>query len=335
MKNILLTIAYDGSRFHGWQRQPQPVSVVPTVQGYLEQTFSQLFRREIRLNGTSRTDAGVHALGQRASFQTDIGVPTDRLAKVLNNALCGREEGSFALSPVRILTAEEKPVDFHARFDCRGKKYIYRICTAKEPDIFRRNYVYHVFQRQARPAEGTDAKAGAAQVAQAVGGGSCGNGTQIPTYGGLDLEAMRTAAEKLVGTHDFKSFESAGGNPRQTTVRRIFDVRSSEGSRTPEPCSGASEKTADREAPAENADTDLNRCGIPAYEDEIRIEISGDGFLYNMVRIITGTLVEIGLGKRRPEEMTQIIGAKDRRAAGHTAPPYGLYLAEVYYDGDE
>lgn len=302
MKNILLTIAYDGSRFHGWQRQPQPVSVVPTVQGYLEQTFSQLFRREIRLNGTSRTDAGVHALGQRASFQTDIGVPTDRLAKVLNNALCGREEGSFALSPVRILTAEEKPVDFHARFDCRGKKYIYRICTAKEPDIFRRNYVYHVFQRQA------------------------------PTYGGLDLEAMRAAAEKLVGTHDFKSFESAGGNPRQTTVRRIFDVRITEGSRTPEPCSGAFEKTADREAPAENADTDLNRCGIPAYEDEIRIEISGDGFLYNMVRIITGTLVEIGLGKRRSEEMTQIIEAKDRRAAGHTAPPYGLYLAEVYYD---
>ena len=302
MKNILLTIAYDGSRFHGWQRQPQPVSVVPTVQGYLEQTFSQLFRREIRLNGTSRTDTGVHALGQRASFQTDIGVPTDRLAKVLNNALCGREEGSFALSPVRILTAEEKPVDFHARFDCRGKKYIYRICTAKEPDIFRRNYVYHVFQRQA------------------------------PISCGLDLEAMRTAAEKLVGTHDFKSFESAGGNPRQTTVRRIFDVRISEGGRTPEPCSGAFEKTAGREAPAENVDTDLNRCGIPAYEDEIRIEISGDGFLYNMVRIITGTLVEIGLGKRRPEEMTQIIEAKDRRAAGHTAPPYGLYLAEVYYD---
>ena len=129
MKNILLTIAYDGSRFHGWQRQPNEV----TVQGFLEQTLSRLFRREIRLEGTSRTDAGVHALGQRATLRTDIGIPTERLARVVNNALCGREEGAYAVSPVRILRAEEKPEGFHARFDAAGKKYIYRISTATQP----------------------------------------------------------------------------------------------------------------------------------------------------------------------------------------------------------
>ncbi len=274
MKNILLTIAYDGSRFHGWQRQPREV----TVQGYLEQTFSRLFDRQILLSGTSRTDAGVHALGQRASFQADISIPTDRLARVLNNALCGAEEGSFSLAPVRILAAEEMPEGFHARFDSRGKKYVYRLCTAKEPDIFRRNYVYHVFGRQA--------------------------GT------GLDSEAMQEAARHLVGTHDFKSFESSGGNPRETTVRTVF---------------GAQVR------PAEEARAEGQAFLPGAQEDELLFEISGDGFLYNMVRIITGTLVEVGLGRRSPGEMEEIIEAKNRQAAGHTAPPYGLYLAEVYY----
>ena len=283
MKNILLTIAYDGSRFHGWQRQSSEV----TVQGYLEQTFSRLFDRQIALSGTSRTDAGVHALGQRASFQADLGIPTDRLCRVMNNALCGREEGSYALSPVRILEAREVPAEFHARFDCVGKKYVYRICTAAEPDIFRRNYVYHVLQRQAGQSAGT-----AAQL--------------------LDLAAMKEGARQLIGEHDFKSFESAGGNPRETTVRTIF---------------GADVKTAKELTEEEPAFA--RRLG--AGDDELLFEISGDGFLYNMVRIITGTLVEIGLGKREPQEMARIIEAKDRQAAGHTAPPYGLYLAEVYY----
>ncbi|MBQ9059612.1 MAG: tRNA pseudouridine(38-40) synthase TruA [Firmicutes bacterium] len=277
MKNILLTIAYDGSRFHGWQRQPEDV----TVQGYLEQTFSRLFDRPIALNGTSRTDAGVHALGQRASFQADISIPTDRLARVMNNALCGREEGSFSLAPVRILEAKEMPEDFHARFDSRGKKYIYRISTSEQPDIFRRNYVYFPRHR----------------------------GFQEP----LDQEAMQEAAACLIGTHDFKSFESTGGTPRETTVRTIFDAR----------VRRASEIAADAKAsPA---------VQLGAREDELLFEVSGDGFLYNMVRILTGTLVEIGAGRRDPEDMRRIIESKDRRKAGHTAPPYGLYLAEVYY----
>ncbi len=271
MKNILLTIAYDGSRFHGWQRQPEDV----TVQGYLEQTFSRLFGRQILLNGTSRTDAGVHALGQRASFRADISIPTDRLARVMNNALCGREEGSFALAPVRILEAKEMEEDFHARFDSKGKKYIYRISLSDQPDIFRRNYVYFPMHR----------------------------GFQGP----LDPEAMQEAAAMLIGTHDFKSFESSGGTPRESTVRTIFD---------------AGVRRAGESADAAKAG---------ARDDELLFEVSGDGFLYNMVRILTGTLVEIGAGRRDPEDMRRIIESKDRRMAGHTAPPYGLYLAEVYY----
>ena len=278
-KNVLLTIAYDGSRFHGWQKQPNEV----TVQGHLEQVMSQLFKREILLSGTSRTDAGVHALGQRASFRADLGIPTERMAMVINNALCAAEDaGGYAKSPVRIVEAVEMPMDFHARFDCKSKEYIYRIVDGTgsqkqndsgqgRPDpeidmslVFHRNYVYHVKET-------------------------------------LDVEAMKKAAKLLEGTHDFKSFEAAGGNPRETTVRTIMS--------------------------AEVMAADATAAGRT-----IEFHIRGDGFLYNMVRIITGTLVEIGQGKRSPEEITKIIEAKDRTGAGHTAPPNGLYLATVFYE---
>ena len=273
---MLLTIAYDGSTFHGWQKQPGE----RTVQGYLEQTMSRLFDREILLSGTSRTDAGVHAFGQRASFRTDIGIPTEKLARVVNNALCAREghesgRGGFAKSPIRILKAEDMAEDFHARFDSKGKRYVYRICAGcgeadarKDTDevqrslIFERNYVYHV-------------------------------------NGRLDAAAMDEAAKRFEGEHDFKSFEASGGNPRETTMRRML------------------------RAGVRETDSGLLQ--------RIEFSIEGDGFLYNMVRIMTGTLVEVGQGKRRPEEISEIIEAADRQRAGHTAPPGGLYLAEVFY----
>lgn len=272
----MLTIAYDGSRFFGWQKQPDR----PTVQGHLERILSSLFRREILLNGTSRTDAGVHAYGQRASFKADVSIPTEKLAMVINNALSGYEKGSFAISPVRIVAAEEKPSDFHARFDATGKKYIYRIRNADSIDVFRRNYVYHVD----RP---------------------------------LDAARMKQAAAFLKGTHDFKSFEASGGTPRETTVRTIFDLGIGV-SRTAEAEQGAVGQAADR-----------------CFSQELEIYVTGDGFLYNMVRIIAGTLVDVGLGKIPPHVVEDILEAKDRAAAGHTAPPYGLYLAEVYYGGEK
>lgn len=256
-KNVLLTIEYDGSVFYGWQRQPDR----PTVQEHLEQTLSSLFKQRIAVNGTSRTDAGVHAYGQRASFTADINAPIERLALMINNALCRREKGAFAASPVRIASAEEKPLDFHARFDSKGKKYIYRIENTEHMNVFMRNYAYHVDKP-------------------------------------LDVDKMKKASEYLRGTHDFKSFEASGGTPRETTVRTIFDI-------------------------------DVKRCG--AGGKTLEIHVSGDGFLYNMVRIITGTLVDVGSGRLTAEDMGDIIDAADRRRAGHTAPPYGLYLAEVYY----
>ncbi|MGX8773999.1 MAG: tRNA pseudouridine(38-40) synthase TruA [Bacillota bacterium] len=285
-RNVLLTIAYDGSTFHGWQKQPGE----RTVQGVLEQTMTRLFDREILLSGTSRTDAGVHAYGQRASFKADLGIPTDKIALVVNNALCAREgsksgRGGFAKAPIRIVKAEEVPPDFHARFNSKGKKYIYKICAGtdgaqaggfdKGPAdeiqrslVFERNYVYHLGGR-------------------------------------LDADAMNEAARYFEGEHDFKSFEASGGNPRETTVRTMF-------------AAGVTETTG-------------RQVGATGSLQRIEFSIEGDGFLYNMVRIMTGTLVEVGQGKRRPEEIKEIIEAGDRQAAGHTAPPGGLYLAEVYY----
>ena len=253
-RNILLTIEYDGSRFAGWQRQP----AVRTVQGEIEEALARVCGRQVKINGTSRTDAGVHALGQRASFRGDFGIPTEKIAFALNNILAGGGRFGAVLGDVRILAAQEMPADFHARFDAVGKKYRYIIENKAEGDIFRRNYCYNVD----RP---------------------------------LDEEAMRLAAAYVTGRRDFASFQSAGGQARETTVRTVRSL-------------------------------EIERCG-----DDLVIEISGDGFLYNMVRIIVGTLVETGLGLRSPERMKQTIEAKDRAAAGHRAPAGGLYLAEVYY----
>lgn len=257
-RNILLKIAYDGSGFHGWQRQPDK----RTVQGHLETVLSRLFKTEIMLNGTSRTDAGVHALGQQASFKADVNIPVEKLARVINNALCGCEKGSFAISPVRIVAAEEKPPEFHARFDAKGKTYIYKIKNTETIDVFQRSYVYHVAEA-------------------------------------LDTCAMRRAADILTGTHDFKSFEASGSTPRESTVRTLY------------------------------------RMELLQEGDMIQLQVTGDGFLYNMVRILTGTLVDVGRGRLTAQQMTDILAAKDRRTAGHTAPPFGLYLAKVYYEEGE
>lgn len=254
-RNILLTIEYDGTGFKGWQRQPE----VRTVQGELERVLSYACKEEITINGTSRTDAGVHALGQRATFTMTSGLPVDKLPKVVNNLLCGGMHSLHPVGDVRITEAREVAEDFHARFDSKGKKYRYIIRNTAEPDVFCRNYCY--------------------QVAQP-----------------LDTEAMAAAAEHIVGTHDFKCFQAAGGEEKETTVRTVHSL-------------------------------EVSRSG-----EKVIIEIAGDGFLYNMVRIITGTLVEVGLGKKNPEALKSIIESKDRRNAGHTAPAEGLYLVEVYYE---
>ena len=253
MANFCLMIQYDGTRYNGWQRQPGQ----RTVQGEIEHVLQYLAGREILINGTSRTDRGVHALGQCASFVWDFPLPTEKLPFILNKRFgAGGIGRSGAPGDIRILEAREMPSDFHARFSCRGKTYRYII--ERNGDIFRRNMAF--------------------QLADS-----------------LDHAAMREGAEFIVGTHDFKSFEASGGNPRETTVRTISNL------------------TIEEEG------------------DRTVIEVTGDGFLYNMVRIMVGTLVEVGTGKRTPDEIRCILDGRDRQLAGFTAPPQGLYLKEIYF----
>lgn len=248
-RNLLFTIEYDGSDFHGWQRQPN----VKTVQGTLEEALGKLFCMPVEIDGTSRTDAGVHAIGQRATFSGDFGIPTDRIRFAANNMLPGS---------VHISKVEEVPEQFHARFDARAKTYRYVIRNTQDRNVFDRNYCLYV-----GPA--------------------------------LDVQAMKAAAAQFVGTHDFKSCQASGGPEKLSTVRTISDLQ------------------------------------IVVDGDKITIDVTGDGFLYNMVRIIAGTLVEVGLGRIRPDQIQEILLSKDRAKAGYTAPPQGLYLVQVYYEREE
>lgn len=254
-RNVLLTIEYDGSNFSGWQRQPGK----RTVQGVLEEGLSRFCNTKITINGTSRTDSGVHALGQRASFKGDFSIPLDRLKLALNNYFSGGLNSSEQLADVRIIECVQVDEDFHARFNAVAKTYRYLIHNSKNVDIFRRKYAYNVSDK-------------------------------------LDISAMKSAAKKIVGTHDFKGFQSSGGNERLTTVRTVYSLK------------------------------------VFTDNDNVIVEITGDGFLYNMVRNIVGTLVEIGLGKRKIEDIDYILESLDRNNAGHKAPACGLYLVEVYYD---
>lgn len=258
-RNILLTIQYDGTNFSGWQRQPN----ARTVQGEIEAVLSKICAQPMQINGTSRTDAGVHALGQRASFKGEFGIPTDRIQRAANNMLAATVGTPRQCADVRIVKVEEMPEDFHARFDCVGKTYRYIIKHDCEADVFQRNYAYQLQEK-------------------------------------LDIQAMREGASHITGTHDFACFQAAGGTPRETTVRTIFDLQI-----------------------------------LEQREDTIWIEVTGDGFLYNMVRIIVGTLVEIGQGKRSAASVAETIASADRRNAGHTAPGEGLYLKDIYYDVED
>lgn len=254
MSNVLITIEYDGTNFKGWQIQPE----VRTVQGEVEYVLKYIAGEDIHIHGTSRTDAGVHALGQCASFQWPSPMPVEKLQMVMNRRFgAGGEGRNGAPGDIKIVDVKVVPDDFHARYSCKGKTY--RYILDRSGNIFNRNHAF-LF---AEP---------------------------------LDIEAMREAAKHIVGTHDFKCFESAGGTPRETTVRTVSSLV-------------------------------MEECG-----DRIIFEITGDGFLYNMVRIIIGTLVEVGLGKKSADEIPSIIESLDRCRAGFTAPPQGLYLKEIYFE---
>ena len=244
MRRIKLIVAYDGTNYCGWQVQPNGLS----VQEVLNRALSDLFGVPVTTIGASRTDAGVHALGNVAVFDTEARMPAERVAFALNTRLP---------EDIRIQGSEEVPPEFHPRFTQTIKTYEYRILNRTFADPCRRlNSTFW--------------------------------------YGKLDTDAMQKAAAYLEGTHDFKSLATA--NPAVTdTVRTIYKTR------------------------------------VWKEEDMIHFQITGNGFLYNMVRIIVGTLMEIGKGTWPPEQMQTILEAKDRSQAGPTARPEGLTLLKIEY----
>ena len=284
MKRILLTVAYDGTGYSGFQAQK---SGVPTIERELNRALTELTGAETEVSGASRTDAGVHALCNLAVFDTESRIPPEKFANALNVRLPDQ---------ICVQDSREVPADFHPRFCDTIKTYDYVIYNARFPSPRRRRYSYY-------------------------------------SYTPFDVDRMREAARYLVGEHDFKSFCSIH-TQALTTTRTITEIevieRSCEEERTAE--TAAVMPSFDRESgcgmekeSARTAEGEVfaRRTVSPR---EIVIRVSGTGFLYNMVRIIAGTLMEAGRGALEPAQMKVILNARDRSKAGPTAPPEGLTL---------
>ncbi len=244
MKRIMLIVAYDGTNYCGWQMQPNGV----TVEEILNRNLSELLKEPVAVTGASRTDSGVHALGNVAVFDTKTRIPGDKISYALNQRLP---------KDIVIQYSREVLPDFHPRFCNSIKTYQYQILNRRFPLPTERLYSHFV-------------------------------------YYPLNKEAMGEAAGYLIGEHDFKSFCSARTQVTDT-VRQVYDIN-------------------------------VERNG-----DLITITISGNGFLYNMVRIIAGTLIKVGLGVYPPSHAKEILDRKDRVAAGPKAPANGLTLLHIEY----
>ncbi len=247
MRQVRIVVEYDGTSLSGWQRQANG----PTVQAHLEDALATLLQHDVKLTGASRTDAGVHARGQVASFYTDRAIPLHGIRRGLNSMLP---------DSIAVVEATEAAEDFHPRFSATGKHYRYTILARADRSPRWRDRAWH------HPDP-------------------------------LDLVAMRAGAAVLLGEHDFSAFRAAGCGAR-TTVRRIDHI-----------------------------------AITPAPEDLIVVDLHGNAFLRMMVRIVVGTLSEVGTGERAPGQVAEILAWKDRKKAGITAPPQGLELVAVRYDG--
>lgn len=245
MRRIMLRVAYDGTNYHGWQVQPGAA----TIEGELNKAISALTGEEIQVIGASRTDAGVHALGNVAVFDTRSRIPAEKFSFALNQRLP---------ADIAVQCSQEAAADFHPRHCECHKTYEYTILNRRFPLPEYRNTAYFY-------------------------------------YGRLDVGAMCRGAAAFVGEHDFAGFCSAGTQV-QSTVRRIYSMT------------------------------------VEQQGELICIRVQGNGFLYNMVRIIAGTLLEVGRGKILPEELPGIIASGDRDRAGATAPARGLKLVEIVFN---
>lgn len=238
-KRVMLTVAYDGTHYCGWQLQPNG----PTIEGELNRALTELLGEDIKVTGASRTDSGVHALGNIAVFDTAARMPAEKFSYALNQRLP---------EDIRVQRACLVESDFHPRRCVSKKTYEYRIYNAEFSMPVKRLYAHF-------------------------------------TYVPLDADRMQRAAAVLTGEHDFKSFCAAAAVV-ESTVRTIHSIE------------------------------------VYRQEREIIIRVTGNGFLYNMVRIIAGTLIEVGKGNIEPERMKEILEKKDRTYAGPTAPACGLTL---------
>lgn len=255
MRNFKMILQYEGTRFKGWQKQE---STDNTIQGKLEALLTKMVGEKVEVQGSGRTDAGVHALGQVANFHADTQMSTDEILQYMN---------TYLPEDIAVISLEEVPERFHSRLNAKGKTYCYRVIHSELPHVFDRRYVHMV-------------------------------------EGELDVEAMREAAKYLIGTHDFKAFTSSKKG-KKSTVRRVEEIRIERVKSTSMLFRGE--------------------------QDEIRFTYSGNGFLYHMVRIMTGTLLEAGMHKRKPEEIAEILDSGCREKAGELVPAKGLTLMEVRY----
>lgn len=244
MRNIRLDIAYDGTRYQGWQRQSGADN---TIQGKLETVLGRILGEEIQVSGSGRTDAGVHARGQVASFHCESDMPCGQILSELRR---------YLPEDIGILSCKEASPRFHARLNALEKTYQYRIWNSDAPCVFERRYVWQMSEE-------------------------------------LDVEAMNAAAQKFLGTHDFSAF-CANKRMKKSTVRTV------------------------------------KRFEVFREGEEIRFRVTGNGFLHNMVRILVGTLIEVGQGSRSIESIPALFGGK-REQAGPLVPGKGLCLEEVVY----
>ena len=267
-RNIKLTLAYDGSEFHGWQIQPD----LPTVQGILSEVIGRTTGEKVLPQGSGRTDTGVHALAQTASFKTASSIPLVNFRKVLNDRLP---------PSIRVVNVEEMPLDFHARHSAIAKTYEYRIYRGEIVPPWLTRYVTH------HPWP-------------------------------LDEKKMFAAADFVVGEYDFTSF--AAVDPDQSS--RTEDVE------WEDEFSTSSTYVVPKHAT--NVRTIFESCWTRR-EDQIIYTVRGNGFLHHMVRNLVGTFLLVGKGTISPADVTRILEARDRSAAGATAPASGLWLMKVEY----
>lgn len=244
MRNLRLDLCYDGTRYRGWQRLQNRED---TIQGKLETALSRILGEPIEVSGSGRTDAGVHAKGQVASFHCESTMPSGEILMNLRR---------YLPEDIGIYSCKDVSPRFHARLNAKEKTYIYRIWNSNAPCVFERRYV-----------------------------------TVLPEE--LDITAMRQAAETLCGQHDFSAF-CTNAKMKKSTVRYIRSI-------------------------------EIEQVG-----EELRLRFTGNGFLQNMVRILAGTLIEVGRGERSANSIPALFGGK-RQDAGFLAPAQGLCLEEVVY----